>query len=223
MLPLDQYLPFWNRLDPADQAAFTAAVHPRRFAQGTILHNGANDCIGLLLVTSGQLRVFTVSSEGHEITLYRLFDRDLCLFSASCILRGVTFDVTVEAERDTEVLHIPSELYHRLMERSAPVANFTNELMAERFSDVMWLMDQILNHKLDTRLAALLLEERALAGSDTLNVTHEQLAAHLGSAREVVTRMLRYFQSEGLVRLGRGSLTVTDEARLGVLSAASRR
>lgn len=223
MIPLDQYLPFWHRLDPADQTAFTAAVHLRHFEKGTILHNGANDCIGLLLVTRGQLRVFTVSGEGREITLYRLFERDLCLFSASCILRGVSFDVTVEAERDTEVVHIPSDFYHRLMERSAPVANFTNELMAGHFSDVMWLMDQILNHKLDTRLAALLLEERELTGSDTLTLTHEQLAAHLGSAREVVTRMLRYFQSEGLVHLGRGSLTVTDEARLDALSAASRR
>ena len=85
---------------------------------------------------SGQLRAYILSDEGREITIYRLFDRDMCLFSAPCMMRSIQFEVTVAAEKDTEFWVIPTEVYQRLMEESAPVANYTNELMASRFSDV---------------------------------------------------------------------------------------
>ena len=164
-----------------------------------------------------------LSDEGKELTLYRLLERDICLFSASCMMRSIEFEVMVEAEADTEVIHLPAEVFRRVTEQSAPAANYVNELMATRFSDVMWLMDQVLSKKMDGRLAALLLEECELAGSDTLSVTHEQLARHLGSAREVVTRMLKYFQNEGLVHLTRGSIALLDRERLSALAADSLR
>lgn len=220
---LEDYLPFWEKLTPEQRGELSSAVHRRQFRKGELLHRGGDDCIGLLLVLSGQLRAYTVSEEGKELTLYRLLERDMCLLSASCILNSIQFDVMVTAEQDTEALHIPSELYKRLMEASLPVANYTNELMASHFSDVMWLMDQTLNKKLDSRLAALLLEEQAFSGSDVLMLTHEQLGNHLGSAREVVTRMLKYFQSEGLVQLGRGSVRLLDQRRLHDLAKDSLR
>ena len=105
------------------------------------------------------------------------------------------------------------------MAESAPLANFTNALMAARFSDVMWLLEQLLWKSMDRRLAAFLLEEAAVEGTDTLRLTHERIAAHLGTAREVVTRLLRYFQSEGLVKLGRGSVELTDRRALAKLAA----
>ena len=223
MESLEQWLPFWPRLNEAQRKQLSAAARERLVPKGTLLHRGAEDCVGLMLVLEGQLRVYTLSEEGKELTLYRLLERDLCLFSASCLFHSIQFDVLVSAERDTRVIHIPAEVYRSLMEESAAVAGYTNELMASRFSDVMWLMDQILNKKLDARLAAFLLEERELTGSAELSVTHEQIGTYLGSAREVVTRMLRYFQAEGLVRLGRGSLLVLDEPRLEKLAAGSRR
>ena len=222
-MELQTYFPFWPRLDAQQQRLLEGAVEPRRFARGTLLHSGSGDCIGLLLVTQGQLRAYMLSEEGKELTLYRLFERDLCLFSASCMLRGVQFDLMVEAERDTTVLHIPPEVYRRLMDQSLAVADYTNELMASRFSDVMWLMDQVLSKKLDARLAALLLEEQSLAGDGPLSITHDRLARHLGSAREVVTRMLKYFQGEGLVRLERGSIALLDFPGLEALAADSLR
>ena len=182
--------------------------------KGTVIHNGSMDCTGLLLVKSGQLRAFILSEEGREITIYRLFDRDMCLFSASCMLRSIQFDVTIEAEKDTELWVIPAEVYQGIMEESAPVANYTNELMAARFSDVMWLIEQIMWKSLDKRVAAFLLEESAIEGSRELKLTHEAIANHLGSHREVITRMLRYFQSEELVRLSRGRITILDEKKL---------
>ena len=103
------------------------------------------------------------------------------------------------------------------MEESAPVANYTNELMADRFSEVMWLMEQVMWKSLDKRLAAFLLEEAAIEGTHALRITHEAIANHLGSHREVITRMLRYFQNEGMVTLSRGMVTILDERKLAAL------
>ena len=91
-------------------------------------------------------------------------------------------------------------------------------MMASRFSEVMWLVEQIMWKSFDKRLAEFLLEESALDGGDTLKITHDKIAAHLGTAREVVTRMLRYFQSEGMVALTRGSVELIDRKRLNMLA-----
>ena len=206
--------PIWDRLDADQQARILGNLVFRSVGKGTILHNGNADCTGLLLVKSGQLRAYIRSDEGREITIYRLFDRDLCLLSASCIMRSIQFEVTIEAEKDTELWVISPEVYQSLMEVSAPVANYTNELMASRFSEVMWLMEQVMWKSLDKRLAAFLLEEAAIEGTRALKITHEIIANHLGSHREVVTRMLRYFQSEGMVRLSRGMVQLLDEEKL---------
>ena len=146
-----------------------------------------------------------------------LFDRDMCLFSASCMMRSIQFEVTIEAEKDSQLWIIPPEVYQRLMEESAPVANYTNELMASRFSEVMWLMEQIMWKSLDKRLASFLLEEAAIEGTDELKITHETIANHLGSHREVITRMLRYFQNEGMVKLSRGMVAILDREKLEAL------
>lgn len=223
MNQLEKYLPFWRKLTKSQQDMLQAVVREQSYKKGTLLHNGSTDCNGLFLVTGGQLRAYTISDEGKELTLYRLLEREMCLFSASCIMNDIQFDVMVAVEEDTTVLHIPADTYKQLMSESLAVATYTNQLLSSRFSDVMWLMDQTLNKKLDARMAALLLEEGELRGTDILTITHEQLGNHLGSAREVVTRMLKYFQNEGLVRLGRGSIRLLDKARLRTLGKDSLR
>lgn len=213
-MSFEHYFPIWNQLSLTQKNCILDNLIERQIKKGTMIHNGSMDCTGLLLVKHGQLRAYILSDEGREITLYRLFDMDVCLFSASCIMRSIQFDVTIEAEKDTTLWIIPAEIYKNIMAESAAVANYTNELMASRFSDVMWLMEQIMWKSLDKRVAAFLLEESSIEESTELKITHETIANHLGSHREVITRMLRYFQSEGMVRLSRGSVTVTDEARL---------
>ena len=128
-------------------------------------------------------------------------------------MRSIQFDVTIETEKDTELWVIPSEVYQSIMAESALLANYTNELMASRFSDVMWLMEQIMWKSLDRRVAAFLLEEASIESTNRLKITHEIIANHLGSHREVITRMLRYFQNEGMVRLSRGTIEITDADR----------
>ena len=209
--------PIWDNLTADQQGRILDSLAFRRIQKGTVIHNGSADCAGLLVVNSGQLRAYILSDEGREITVYRLFDRDICLFSASCILRSAQFDITIEAEKDTDLWVIPPEVYRGVMEASAPAANYTNEIMAARFSEVMWLVEQILWKSMDRRVASFLLEETAIEGTNRLSITHETIARHLGTHREVVTRMLRYFQDEGMVRLSRGTVELLDGKRLAAL------
>ena len=213
-MEFQDYFPVWEKLTFVQQQQLKASAISRTVKKGTVLHNGNLDCTGLLLIRHGQLRSYILSDEGREITLYRLFDRDICLFSASCMMRSIQFEMMIEAEKDTELWIVPADIYQNVMQESAPVSNFTNEIMAARFSEVMWLMEQIMWKSFDKRLAAFLLEESALEGDNTLKLTHEIIANHLGTAREVVTRMLRYFQSEGMVKLARGTVEITDTEKL---------
>ena len=213
-MEFQNFFPIWNKLNTVHQRQILDTLTTRTVKKGTVIHNGGDDCIGLLLVKSGQLRAYILSDEGREITIYRLFDRDMCLFSASCMMRSIQFDITIEAEKDSDLWIIPVEVYQNIMAESAPVANYTNELMATRFSDVMWLIEQIMWKSLDKRLSAFLLEESAIEDSNTLKITHETIANHLGSHREVITRILKYFQNEGMVRLSRGTIELTDTSKL---------
>ncbi len=206
-----QSLSVWKSLTAEQQTALEAASVRRTCPKGTVLHQGDADCTGLILVCAGQLRAYILSEDGREITLYRLFERDICLFSASCIMNSIQFEIMVEAEKDSEVLVIPAELYKRIMSISAPLANYTNEIMASRFSEVMWLLDQILWKRFDVRLAEFLCNEVQIEGTNQLRITHEMIGRHLGNPREVVTRMLKYFQNEGYVKLSRGMIAVCDE------------
>ncbi len=219
-MDLSEYLPVWSQLTPQQQALLADSARQRQVKKGTVLHNGSLDCMGLLLVRSGQLRAYILSPEGREITVYRLFERDLCLFSASCILRSIQFDITIEAEKDTSYWLIPPEVYKQIMEVYAPLANFTGEVMAARFSEVMWLMEQVMWKSFDKRLAGFLLEEAAIEGTSRLKITHETIGNHLGNPREVVTRMLKYFQNEGMVQLSRGLVEITDAQKLRQLQDA---
>ncbi|MBR6603208.1 MAG: Crp/Fnr family transcriptional regulator, partial [Clostridia bacterium] len=150
----------------------------------------------------------------REITLYRLFEHDVCLLSASCVMNNIQFDIIIETEKDSEFWVIPPDIYKEVSQQSAAMANYANDLMAGSFSEVMWLVEQIMWKSMDKRLAAFLLEESALEDSDILQMTHEKIANHMGTAREVVTRMLRYFQGEEMVKLRRGAIELTDKKAL---------
>ncbi len=212
------YFSVWDKLTDEQQGKLTDTAKRRTFQKGVILHNGSSDCMGLVLVISGQLRAYTISEDGREITMYRLFERDICMFSASCMMNSIQFDITISAEKDTDVLIIPPDVYKSIMEVSAPLANYTNEVISSRFSDVMWLIDKIMWKSFDKRLAEFLLNEANIESTNILKITHEEIGNHLGNPREVVTRMLKYFQNEGMVRLSRGTVEITDENKLITLT-----
>lgn len=217
-MDIKQFFPVWDQLTASEQRSIEDSAIERTASKGTVLHNGSDDCVGLFLVQSGRLRAYIMSDEGKEVTLYRLFDGDICLFSASCMIQSIQFDIIIKAETDSTMWMVPADVYKGIMDRSAVLSGYTNQIMASRFSEVMWLVEQIMWKSFDKRLAAFLINERSLSGTDTLTITHEQIASHLGTAREVVTRMLRYFKSEGMLMLSRGTIELTDVKRLAALA-----
>ena len=219
-MSLSHYFPIWNKLTAQQQERILSVAEFRTVPSGTVLHDGSPNCLGLLLVRSGQLRAYLLNEEGREITICRFFEMDICLFSASCVMPNMQFDILVEAEKDSEIWIIPACLYQNLMDESVAIANYSHNLIANHFSEVMWLMEQVMWKSFDKRLASFLLEESAVEDSLSLHLTHEKIANHMGTAREVVTRMLRYFQSEGMVRLTRGCIEITDKKKLNALQDA---
>ena len=214
----ESYLPIWNKLTPAQKETISSVVEFRTVKKGTHIHDNSAECLGLVMVKSGQLRAYILSEDGREITISRLFEYDVSLLSASCVMPDMQFNVMIEAEKDTEFWSIPACLFKNLMEESLAMSNYARNLLSSNLSELMWLMEQIMWKSFDKRLAAFLLEESAIEGTQLLKITHEKIAAHMGSAREVVTRMLRYFQSEGMVKLTRGTVELTDVKRLQALA-----
>ena len=217
-MDISNYFPVWDKLTQPQQERIRSTSNLHSVKANTLLHDGGPDCLGLLLVKSGQLRAYMLSEEGREITISRFFEMDICLFSASCVMPSMQFEVMIEAEKDSEVWVIPACLYQNLMNESIALANYSRDLISNHFSELMWLMEQIMWKSFDKRLAAFLLEESAVEDSVQLRLTHEKIANHMGTAREVVTRMLRYFQSEGMVRLNRGTVELTDPKKLQALA-----
>lgn len=218
-MSFQSYFPIWDQLQPHQQRRLLNSLTAQAVKRDTFLRGGSKDCAGLLLIRAGQLRAFVYSEEGREITIFRLFEGDLCLFCAPCVIPSIQFEVTIQAEKDTEFWSIPVGVYQQLMAESAAVANYTNELMASRFSEVMSRMEQFMWRSMDRRVAAFLLQEAAIEGTCELRITHETIARHLGSHREVVTRTLREFQGVGMVQLSRGKVTILDKERLTDLRA----
>ena len=217
-MEFSQCFPIWNKLTADQQQRLRSVTELQKIPRGTVVHDGSPECKGMVLVKSGQLRAYLLNEEGREVTICRFFDMDICLFSASCVMPNMMFDVFIEAEKDTEMWVIPACLYQNLMEESLPLASYSRDLITNHFSEVMWLMEQIMWKSFDKRLAGFLLEESRIEETEALKITHEKIAAHMGTAREVVTRMLRYFQSDGMVRLTRGTVILTDKKALETLS-----
>ena len=217
-MEFSQCFPIWNKLTADQQQRLRDVTELQKIPSGTVVHDGSPECKGMVLVKSGQLRAYLLSEEGREVTICRFFEMDICLFSASCVMPNMMFDVFIEAEKDTEIFVIPACLYQNLMDESLPLSNYSHALITNHFSDVMWLMEEIMWKSFDKRLAGFLVEESRIEETNALKITHEKIAAHLGTAREVVTRMLRYFQSEGMVRLSRGEILITDAEALKKLA-----
>ena len=209
-----EYLPFWNKLTAEQKRKVENVIEFRQIKKDTHIHDSSADCLGLVAVRSGQLRAYILSEDGREITISRMAQYDVSLLSASCVMPDMQFNVMIEAEKDTEFWSIPACLFKNLVDESLAISNYSRNLLSSNFSELMWLMEQIMWKSFDKRLAAFLLEEARLEDSTVLHITHEKIASHLGTAREVVTRMLRYFQNEGMVKLTRGTIELVDQKKL---------
>ena len=212
-----EIFPFWNEISKSDRDFICQNSFALTYPKGAGIHDG-NECSGVIFVRSGSLRLYMMSEEGREITLYRLHKGDMCMLSASCVLQTITFDVFVNAEENSECYVIGGPAFAEISARNPQVRIFALETAVSRFSDVMWVMQQILFMSMDKRLAIFLADESARTNSDTITLTHEQIARYMGPPREVVPRMLKYFANEGIVEASRGGIKILDKKRLRKLA-----
>lgn len=211
---LNSKLTFLPQLTKEEMDIFLTQTSPVNFQKDMVIYNNSTECLGVLIVKKGMLRAHMLSEQGKDITLYRLADGDVCVLSASCVLKNITFDVNIQAEIDTDAYLIKSCAFQRLMEHNIYVENFSYRTTIDRFSDVMWTMEQILFMSFDKRLAVFLLDESVKQKQDIIPLTHAQIAKYIGSAREVVSRMLKHFEEDGIVSLTRGGIEILDKKKL---------
>lgn len=207
--------PFWESLTEQQKTELCRNTLKSHCEKKTQLHFGGGECAGVQIIGSGRVRVFITSPGGGDITLFRLIGGDVSILSAACMLNGMDIELDMEMETDCTIYTIPKKVYRRLYDESVVVKDYTMEMISEKFSDIMWLLNQFLFSNVASRIAGALLEHRALEGGDELSLTHETIAKDAGTAREVVTRILKQFQSDGLVKLGRGKVIIVDPERLG--------
>lgn len=213
---LKSYLPFLNKMTPEDRDEFFANVTFRRYPKNSIISNNVT-CSGMITVYEGQARAYIGSPTGKQITIYRLLDGDVCVLSASCVMKNLTFDVTIETEKDTDILVLPVETFDKFVKNNTPLKDYVLAIMSQRLSDALFLIEQTLFSSFDKRLAMFILEQASIEGDDEVHITQDVIANHLGTAREVVTRMMNYFESEGYIELFRGGYRIVDSQRLSNL------
>ena len=205
--------PFWNEITENERDYICDNTVALTYRKGTRIHDGSK-CSGVFFIRSGCLRVYIMSEDGKDITLYRLHTGDMCMLSASCVLQSVTFDVFIDAEEDSECYIISGPAFAYVAETNPKIKIFSLETAVGRFSDVMWVMQQILFMSLDRRLAIFLYDESSRTKSEVITLTHEQIAKYIGSAREAISRMLKYFSNEGIVELSRKGVRIINKQKL---------
>lgn len=211
---LKQNLTFWNNITTLQQDKILNNTISIKYKKGDTIYSPSKECLGVILIKTGELRTYILSEDGKEVTLYRLNDGEVCILSSSCILKNITFDIYIDCEKNTEILLINSIIFSELITQNIYIENFALKTTVDKFSNVMWTMEQILFIKLDTRLAIFLLDEINKSKTTTLKITHEQIGKYIGSAREVISRMLEYFEEENIVKLSRGSIQIIDKNKL---------
>lgn len=203
-----------TRISDEDMEYLSRNAVRKTYRKGENVHGNDGTCTGVIFINTGNIRVYMVSEDGKEVTLYRLYEGDYCMLSASCVLQSISFEVHVDAESDLDVFIIKPAAFKELMERNIYFENFALNTAVGRFSEVMWAMQQVLFMSLDKRLAVFLYDEYVRSGDPVIKLTHEQIARYIGSAREVVTRMLKYLSQDGIVELSRGVITIVDKTKL---------
>jgi len=210
----EELFPWWKELTRDEQLLLKEKSIPVTYKKGTILHRCDQDCSGIMLILSGQLRTYILSEEGREVTLFRVHQKDVCVLSATCLMDSIVFDVLIDAVEDTKVLLIPSSVLYHFFEKHPRIEVWLYKTATERFSEVMWTMQQILFMGIDKRVAIFLWDEMSRNQSSVILLKHEEMARYIGSAREVVSKVLKYFEQEGVVLLGRGKTEILDKEKL---------
>ena len=213
----EDFFPFWDKLSEKEKDFLELNSREISFSKDQTITRSEGNCLGIILIKSGELKVSMLSDEGREVRLFSLKKGDVCVLSASCILKSITFDVFIEAVETGDAVLINSSSFDKLCNENLYAENFILKKASERFSDVMNAMEQILFMSFEKRLALCLINERKSFPDGTIKITHEEIAEKIGSVREVVSRNLKKMEQRGIVLLGRGSIKISDEKALNEL------
>lgn len=213
-LYLNEVLPFYRSLPDEDKNNILAISTFQHFKAYELIQNNSKMCAGLIIVLDGQLRSFMHSFTGKEITLFRLLSRDICILSASCIFKNLNYEINIEAEKDSSVIILDGNGLKNISDSNISIQKYLFELSQNKLSDILWTFDQALFSSLESRVANFLIDQSNLDESDILNLTHNKIANHLGTAREVVSRTLKKFEINGLIKLSRSSVEILDSNKL---------
>jgi CRP/FNR family transcriptional regulator len=205
---LQQY-PMLQSLTSLELDALLASAHAMTFPAGTILFDENQPCQGFPLLLSGSLRVIKSSANGRELQLYRVMPGESCILTSSCLLGDTPYQARGIVEESLEMIMLPASVFHVLLGKHDAFRRYVFRLFTERLTDMMQLVTAVAFQKLDQRLAALL-----IAKTGPIHLTHQAIADELGSAREIVSRLLKGFAEQGWVKLGREQITLTDIAAL---------
>lgn len=211
---LKENLTFWDFLNTDEKEKLLAATTYKKFRKGEHINNCSCECTGTIVVVKGSLRVYVMSEEGREVTLYHIKGGDVCVMSASCVLSLITFDVFIDAEKESVCYIVDEKCFDSIVNSNIHAKNFAMEKILSRFSDVVWVLQQVLFMSFDKRLAMFLVEEVEKTDGNEIYLTHEQMAQNLGTVREVVSRMLKYFENEEMIEMSRGKITVKNSEKL---------
>ena len=218
MITSDQFnllirvLPILDHADPGlirefQQKAFFARIPVGRdvFVEGDQV-----DAIALLI--SGVVRVYKIGDTGREITLYRFGNGESCILTANAILSQKNFPAVATVEKDAEAVMIPSDIFRDWVRRYDLWREFVFELLSQRLSSVMAIVEEVAFRRMDARLVSLLIERSQR--SDLIHMTHQEIAAELGSSREVISRILEDLSAQGMIEVSRGMIKITDQEAL---------
>lgn len=208
------FFPFWDEISPEQKNRIEHGWRTEIINKNRQIFRLSEGCKGLMIVQKGSLRVYMLSLDGRDITLYHLLPGDVCVMSAACLMEEIDFDIMIEASEDTETVTIPAVELEQIMEDNIKLENYIYKKTAERFSDAMWTLQNVLFKKVDQRIAQYLWDEMLKSKSNTISITHDNLARDIGSFRETVTKILKQMEKNGILKHGYGKIEILDKKQL---------
>lgn len=201
---------FYKLLSDEEKKLVKENIYYKEYGKHEIVHSCTGVCLGMLFVISGSIRTSIISEEGRELTLFKLGANDTCVFSAACVLHEIRLESSMAAERDTSAIVLDSKTLAKIVSQNIAVKSYCYEIAAKRFSAALFVLQEIILLRFDQRLARYLTDAAKQSNDKVLHITQEAIASDVNSAREVVARMLKQFETDGLVKLGRGSIELID-------------
>ena len=214
---LSDNLPFFKDLSEEEKIMIYNASHVKEYKLGELIYSKDKSCSGIVLVVKGQIRSFMSSSSGKEITLFKLFQNDLCILSSSCVYQNLSYDINLQVEENSSLIIIDGNFFKEVLNKNLSVHKFMLEITQSKLSEIMWVLEQVVFFSLEYRLSDYLINQYYLKNSLQIYITHEDIANDLGSSREVISRMLKRFEKDNLIQMSRGYIKIINIQKLKLL------